>query len=91
MTLAVAGAVRGRPATTVAGLSRSLERARDVNIGLRLELQAERTESRAFAEQVRESAGELHRAAVLERIDVVDQVASRLGYAAGRRIQQATR
>lgn len=91
MTLAVAGALRGRPATTVAGLQRSLERAREVNVGLRLELQVERAEARFFAELVRDAAAELRRAAVLERVDVVDQQANRLGYAAARRLQQAAR
>lgn len=89
MTLAVAGAVRGRPVTTVAGLSRSLERARLVNVELRSQLRVERIESLEFAEHVRRIAGEdLKRAVLLERADLAEAARNELGYRAARRVAQ---
>jgi hypothetical protein len=86
MTVAVAGAVRGRP--SVSTLQDSLARARQVNGDLRLELRAQRHESQLFAERIRHASRELRRAVVLDRMDVVDQVAGELGYHADRRARQ---
>lgn len=88
MTLAVAGAVQGRPATTVAGLSRSLERARLVNADLRSRLLAERRDSMDFAVDVRARARRVHMATVADRADLALHEASAVVSAADRRIRQ---
>ncbi len=89
MTLAIAGAQRGRPATTVAGLTRALDRARLVNVELRSQMRVERIESAEFAEHVRRIATvDLKRGVELGREDLVDQARNELGYRAGRRLAQ---
>lgn len=88
MTLAVAGAVRGRPVTTVAGLTRSLERARLVNVDLRSRLLADRLESDAFATEVRARALRVHLATTAERPDLAAHEAGAIVVAADRRLRQ---
>jgi hypothetical protein len=88
MTLAVEGAVMGRPATTVAGLSRQLERARQENADLRLELLIQRDESLAFAERVRTGVDRIIRASTAGSDMAVVNEAGALGYRATRRIAQ---
>lgn len=89
MTLAVAGEARGRPASTVTGLTRSLERARLVNVELRSKLRVERIESATFAEHVRQiAAGPLARGVLLDRSDLIESARVELGYRAARRLAQ---
>lgn len=88
MTLAVVGAVMGRPATTVAGLSRSLERARLVNADLRSRLLAELQESAAFATEARARALRVHLATTAERPDLAAHNAAAIVTAADRRLRQ---
>jgi hypothetical protein len=83
---AIAPLGRGRP--TVESLLGSLDRARQVNGDLRLELRAQRHEERVFARRILHSSRELRRAIILGRWDVVDHQANALGYHAARRIQQ---
>lgn len=88
MTLAVAGAVRGRPVTTVAGLARSLERARLVNADLRSRLLVEHRESAAFATEARAHALRVHLATTAERPDLAAHEAAAIVTAADRRLRQ---
>lgn len=85
MTTAVEGAVRGRPITTVDGLSRALAVARDRNVDLVVELRANRVEDRAFAERVRTAADFL---ADPRPAFAVINVAGELGSLAERRLRQ---
>lgn len=72
MTLAVAGAIEGRP--SYARIREDLARARAVNVDLRSRLAVERIESAEFAEHVRRIAGtNLRRGIELGREDLVDQ------------------
>lgn len=77
---------RGRPSN--AELSRSLERARLVNVSLRERLRAEELEHAAFAEAVRVDLVSLRRGILLGREDLVDQAASAIGYRAARHARQ---
>jgi len=86
MTVAVAGAVRGRP--SIANLQDSLTRARSVNVGLRLELRIERQEHRTFAERVLAGAQEIHRAIPAGLTRRIEVKALELAYLADRRIRQ---
>lgn len=88
MTLAVAGAQRGRPATTVTGLVRSLERARIVNADLRSRMAADTRESALFATEARARALRVHLATTAERPDLAAHEASAIVAAADRRLRQ---
>lgn len=88
MTAAVLGAAMGRPASTTAGLTRSLERARLVNVSLREQLHAERREGIEFAEHVRADAADIRRALLADRWDIAEQAANAIGYRAARHLRQ---
>lgn len=88
MTIAVAGAVRGRPVTTVAGLTRSLERSRTVNHDLRSRLRAELREDYEFATEVRARARRIHLAVAADRPDLALHEGGALVAAAERRLAQ---
>ena len=88
MTLAVVGAVRGRPVTTLQGTQRALERARAVNHDLRSRLLAERQEGVLFATEVRARALRVHLATTAERPDLAAQEAAAITVAADRRLRQ---
>lgn len=81
--------LRGRPASTVAGLTRSLERARLVNISLREQLRAERSESRAFAGRMLAEVANVKRGLLSVNGDgAIEQAANAIGYAAARHLRQ---
>jgi H2-forming N5,N10-methylenetetrahydromethanopterin dehydrogenase-like enzyme len=88
MTPAVLGAREGRPATTVAGLTRALERARLVNVSLREQLHAEQREGSDLAEAVRLEAANVRRALLADRWDLAEQAANAIGYRAARHLRQ---
>jgi hypothetical protein len=88
MTLAVAGAVRGRPATTVAGLTRSLERSRLVNHDLRSRFRSHLRDEYDFATEVRARAHRIHLAIVADRPDLALHEGGAIVAAADRRIRQ---
>jgi hypothetical protein len=88
MTLAVGGAQRGRPATTVAGLSRSLERSRLVNHDLRSRMRAEIVADTTYVEDVRARAYRIHLAITADRPDLALHEASAIVVASDRRLTQ---
>jgi hypothetical protein len=88
MTLAVAGAVRGRPATTAQGLARSLERARIVNHDLRSRFGTHMRDEYDFASEVRARAHRIHLAIVADRPDLALHEGGAMVAAADRRIRQ---
>lgn len=79
MTTAVAPRPTGRGRQSV-----EVERQRDAE----LEAIAHQREDLVFADRVRRGAARLRTAIVLERFDMVDQVAGELGYHADRRARQ---
>jgi hypothetical protein len=86
MALAVAPARRGRP--SAADLSSALERARQVNADLRLELRVRSTEERAFAELVAAEAERLTHLPAAQNPRLVLNVAGALAHATSRRLTQ---
>lgn len=88
MTLAVAGATRGRPASTVAGLTRSLERSRAVNHDLRSRFRAHLHDEQEFASEVRAHAHRIHLATVADRPDLALHEGGAIVAAADRRLRQ---
>jgi hypothetical protein len=88
MTAPALGAVMGRPATTVSGLTRSLERSRLVNASLREQLRAERLEALELATEARARAHRMHLATVAERPDLALHEAGAIVTVADRFLRQ---
>jgi hypothetical protein len=77
---------RGRPSN--AELTRSLERARLVNVSLREQLHAEQREGCELAEAARLEAANIRRALLADRWDLAEQAANAIGYRAARHLRQ---
>jgi hypothetical protein len=88
MTPAVLGAREGRPATTVAGLTRALERARLVNVSLREQLHAEQREGSDLRRGRAPRGGQRPPRPAADRWDLAEQAANAIGYRAARHLRQ---
>lgn len=81
-------APRGRPATTVNGLSVQLARSRMTSSGLRENLRVEKTEAAELATTVRAHARRMHLAVVADRVDLALHDAAAIVAAADRFLRQ---
>lgn len=86
MTAQVLAAREGRP--SIAGLQASLERAREVNVNLALELRFERREGRLFADRVAAAAERLSHLSAAQNPRLVLNVAGELALSAAHRQAQ---